>query len=77
MTEMAAIIGNSSDSEKWKNLAEKFRPLWHNHHYNASSGLYGYNAEDGYVVQSLTGAAIYGDFIPSDLKESVLGNYSE
>lgn len=58
MGSIADVLGLTKDAGMWRGYAETFRPLWHEEHYKSERGLYGYDSENGFVVQTLTSAAL-------------------
>ena len=79
MADMASVLGKDNDFEKYSTLSKSLRITWAKTFYNSNHGLYGYEAEDGFVSQTLTSASfVMNNVVPNGVSyENVLNNYQK
>jgi alpha-L-rhamnosidase len=74
MAVMSRAIFQSKKADSWEDKANRARTFWHGG-YNEEHGLYGYESENGFAVQTMTAAPLaMGNVIPLELHKSVLRN---
>ena len=73
MVALATVLEKEEDVKLYSELSSQARHAWHQSFYNRQHGLYGYDARDGFALQTLTSAPLaMEDVIPEDLLSSVL-----
>ena len=73
MADMAAVLDRDNDHRHYRSLGQEVRYEWHKAYYNSQHGLYGYAAQDGFAVQTLTTAPFaMEDVIPRDVFDKVV-----
>ena len=75
MADMAEVVGHEADSDRYRALGQQLRLEWHSKYYNKHHGLYGYEAEDGFAVQTLSTAPLsMKNVIPDTVIKRVVTN---
>jgi alpha-L-rhamnosidase len=75
MAIMARVVGADGNGTHWEMEAATSRLYWRNNHvwYDKRRGLYGYDAETGFAVQTMTAAPLaMGHVIPEKHEQGVL-----